>query len=103
MKNDVEVGELAKHLVSLGVPISPLLITAGIKSVPTEVLGELEKLVDSQLQSIKVVLDLLDRITTLHQESLSFAPPEVRDRHHRIVTAMLTGFDDSLNLSSEKV
>ncbi len=103
MADTINPNDLAKNLASLGVPITPILENAGIKTVPIEVLGQLEGFIDNQLQSIKTLLAVVDRLTCLHKELQQYAPDDVRERHQHTVTGLLTSYEDSLDLSSDKV
>ncbi len=56
-----DVDGIAKGLVELGIPVSPILAEAGITSIPTEVFGGLEELGESQLRTIEFLCAIVDR------------------------------------------
>lgn len=103
MAESLDPNSLARSLASLGIPITPILKNAGITTVSIDAFGQLEGFVDDQLRSIKKLLLVFDRLTSLHKDLQQYAPRDVRERHQHTVGALLTSFDDSLDLSSDMV
>lgn len=98
-----DIGNLARSLANLGVPIAPILENAGIRTIPIEAFAELEHFGENQLRSIKILLAIVDRLTNLHKELLQHAPNDVRERHQHLIQALLTSYDDSLDVSPDSV
>jgi len=103
MADKLDPKYLAKALAGLGVPVVPILKSAGIASVSIDTVEDLETLIDNQLKSIKSLLELIDRLTQLHNELQQHAPADVQNRHKHLIGTLLTGFDDSLDLSTDEV
>lgn len=94
---------IAKRLVDMGSPVTPILKQAGITSMSTDLFGGMEEMVEDHLRTIGRLCAIVERLTSLHSELLQFAPNSVRSHHQHTVRAMLTALDDRITLSSTKV